>query len=219
MNEYDPDRTTFDVDSAGFLIHPEHWNRHFAEQKAAEVGVERGLTREHWDAINYIRTMYRIAGRCPLVYETCRHCSITRNDLKRLFPAGYLRGACKLAGLTYREGHPSQTRLPVTADDLNQIAFKKTYRVDVRGFLIDAEDWDEYFAAYRAYDMKLPGGRLTEDHWRLIKYVRKHQAKTGEVPTVYDTCEANNMDLDQLEQLFPDGYHRGLIKIAGLRVR
>jgi tRNA 2-thiouridine synthesizing protein E len=67
--------------------------------------------------------------------------------------------------------------------------------------------------------MKVPGGRLSDDHWRIIKYLRQHHAKTGEVPTVYRTCEDNNVELDQLEQLFPDGYHRGLVKIAGLRVR
>ncbi len=130
-----------------------------------------------------------------------------------------MRGACKLAGITYREGYLSQAYLPKTAEDLNHIAFKKTYNVDVRGFLTDPKDWDEYFAAFRAYDMKVPGGRLTDNHWRIIKYLRQRFEETGEVPKVYETCEANDIELDQLEQLFPDGYHRGLVKIAGLRVR
>ena len=34
-----------------------------------------------------------------------------------------------------------------------------------------------------------------------------------------ETCEANDIDIDELEQLFPDGYHRGAVKIAGLRLR
>jgi len=219
MEEFNPDRTSFDVDESGFLVHTEHWNEHFAEQKADDVGIPKGLTREHWDVINYIRNMYRIAGSCPLVYETCRHCGMTRQDLKRLFPTGYLRGACKLAGVTYREGYLSQAYVPKTADDLNFISFKKVYKVDVRGFLVDPSDWDEYFAAFRAYDMKVPGGRLSNDHWRIIRYLRERHAQTGQVPTVYEACEANKIELDQLEQLFPDGYHRGLVKIAGLRVR
>lgn len=37
------------------------------------------------------------------------------------------------------------------------------------------------------------------------------------VPTVYVTCEDTGVELDLLERLFPDGYHRGLVKIAGLR--
>jgi len=219
MEEYDPDRTEFNTDDAGFLVNPDQWNEHFSRQKAGDVGIPHGLTKEHWDVINYIRNMYRIAGRCPLVYETCRRCGLTRQDLKRLFPTGYLRGACKLAGISYREGYLSQAQLPTTAHDLNYITFKKTYAVDVRGFLVNPADWDEYFASYRAYDMKLPGGRLTDDHWRVIHYLRRRQSETGEIPTLYETCEANNLDLNQLEQLFPDGYHRGLVKIAGLRVR
>jgi tRNA 2-thiouridine synthesizing protein E len=219
MEKYDADRTNFEVDASGFLIHPEHWNRHFAELRAGDVGIAGGLTGEHWDVIDYIREMYQTSGRCPLVYETCRHCGLTLKVFKRLFPSGYLRGACRLAGVTYREGYLSQTYLPKTAEDLNHIAFKKTYKVDVRGFLIDPNEWDEYYAAFRAHDMKVPGGRLSDHHWGIIKYLRQQYEETGEIPTVYEACEANNIDLDQLEQLFPDGYHRGLVKIAGLRVR
>lgn len=39
------------------------------------------------------------------------------------------------------------------------------------------------------------------------------------VPTVYETCETFGIEIEELEQLFPDGYHRGAVKIAGLRVR
>jgi tRNA 2-thiouridine synthesizing protein E len=219
MEDFNPERTSFDVDDAGFLIHPDHWNQRFVELKAAEVGILGGITREHWDVINFIRSMFRIAGRTPLVYECCRQCGLTRVELQKLFPAGYLRGACKLAGITYREGYISQTYVPETTEDVEQITLKKTYVVDVRGFLVDPGNWDEYYAAYRAHDMKYPGGRLTDDQWRVIRYVRAHYARTGEVPTVYETCEANQIELEDLESMFPDGYHRGLIKISGLRVR
>ncbi len=39
------------------------------------------------------------------------------------------------------------------------------------------------------------------------------------VPTVYETCEENRIEIEDLEALFPDGYHRGAVKISGLRVR
>jgi tRNA 2-thiouridine synthesizing protein E len=219
MEGFDPERTSFEVDESGFLVHPEHWNQRFAEVKAPDVGIVGGLTHEHWDVINFIRNMYRIAGRTPLVYEASRQCGLTRAELKNLFPAGYLRGACKLAGITYREGYISQAYVPESTEDIEHITSKKTYTVDVRGFLIDPNNWDEYYAASRAYDMKFPGGRLTDDQWHVIRYIRAHYAQTGEVPTVYETCEANQIELDELESMFPDGYHRGLIKIAGLRVR
>ena len=219
MQGFDPDRSAFETDDSGFLVHPEHWNQRFAEQNASEVGISGGLTREHWDVINYIRNMYRIAGRSPLVYETCRQCGLNRVELKNLFPAGYLRGACKLAGVTYREGYISQAYVPESTEDIDYITSTKTYQVDVRGFLIDPNSWDEYYAAFRAFDLKYPGGRLTDEQWRIIRYVRDSFARNGEVPTVYETCEANQIELEDLENLFPDGYHRGLIKIAGLRVR
>jgi sulfur relay (sulfurtransferase) DsrC/TusE family protein len=60
---------------------------------------------------------------------------------------------------------------------------------------------------------------LGDKHWQIIKYLRERYEKDKEVPTVYETCEENNIELEELEQLFPDGYHRGAVKIAGLRVR
>ncbi len=52
----------------------------------------------------------------------------------------------------------------------------------------------------------------------MIQFLRKHHAATGLVPTVYETCNANGLELEDLEQLFPDGYERGAVKIAGLSV-
>lgn len=207
------------VDDQGFLLEFDSWDKDFAEGMAARLKIPPGLTKEHWDVIHFIRDTFSKDGRCPLLYETCRMNGLLIRELKSLFPTGYLRGACKIAGITYREGYLGMTRHPLTADDLNIITVKKTYSVDVRGFLVDPDQWDEYYAAYRAYDMKIPGGHLTEEHWRIIGHLRSSFAKTGEVPTVYEVCEACSIDLDELERLFPDGYHRGAVKIAGLRVR
>jgi tRNA 2-thiouridine synthesizing protein E len=52
-----------------------------------------------------------------------------------------------------------------------------------------------------------------------LNSIRKRFEETGTVPTVYETCEMNQIELEDLESLFPDGYHRGAVKIAGLRVR
>ena len=93
------------------------------------------------------------------------------------------------------------------------------YQVDVRGFLINPDDWDEYYAAHRAYDMKIAGGRLTDRHWEIIHFLRRWFENKHEVPTVYQLCDEYGMELEELETLFPDGYHRGAIKISGLRVR
>ena len=99
------------------------------------------------------------------------------------------------------------------------MAQRQEYRVDVRGFLVDPDEWDEHFAAHRAHDMKIPGGKLLEPHWKVIRYLRSTFYKTGRIPTVTESCEANGIGIDDLEKLFPDGYHRGAVKIAGLRLR
>lgn len=219
MSSFTHSQKSYPVDDQGFLIDFMTWDEGFAEGMAARLKIPHGLTKEHWDVIHYIRNTFARAGRCPLLYETCRMNGLLIRELKNLFPTGYLRGACKIAGISYREGSIEMSKLPLTADDLNIISIKKTYTVDVRGFLVDPDQWDEYYAAHRAYDMKIPGANLTEEHWQIIKYLRSSYAATGTVPTVYEVCEACRVDLDELQRLFPDGYHRGAVKIAGLRVR
>jgi tRNA 2-thiouridine synthesizing protein E len=209
----------YDLDERGYLKNFDEWDTDFAEGMARELNYGGGLTKEHFDVINYIRETYRSTGRCPLVYETCRMNGLRIKELKRLFPSGYLRGACRLAGITYKEGYLGQSYLPKTAEDLNTIAVNMTYEVDARGFLVNPNDWNEYYAVFRAHEMKIAGGKLTDRHWQVIQYLRGYFEAHKEVPTVYQTCEANGMELEELEQLFPDGYHRGAVKIAGLRVR
>ena len=210
---------TYEIDDKDFLLDFHRWSEDFAEGMAVKLGMNATLSKEQWDVINAIRDSYKKYGRCPIVYEVCRTCGLRLKDLKMLFPSGYLRGACRLAGITYREGYLGQTYLPTTAEDLNIISANKTYTVDVRGFLVNPEDWDEYYASFRAFDMKIHGGRLTDRHWQVINYLREYYQKNKDVPTVYETCENNQIDLAELEELFPDGYHRGAVKIAGLRVR
>lgn len=209
---------TYGLDDSGFLDDFNDWDKNFAEGIAIDLEIPLGLTKEHWDVINSIRDTFKKSGKCPLVYETCRMNNLSRKELKKLFPTGYLRGACKIAGITYREGFLGQTNIPATAEDINVITTKKSYTMDVRGFLVVPEDWDEFWAAHRAYDMKINKGKLTDRHWQVIKYLRGYYMDNKRIPTIHDTCEALKIELNELEELFPDGYHRGAIKISGLRV-
>ena len=209
----------YEVDEKEFLQDFDCWDENFAKGMAAQVRIPGGLTKEHWDVIRFIRKTVKETERCPLVYETCRMEGLRLKDLRRLFPTGYLRGACKLAGVTYKERYLGQAYFLPAAEDLNTISVDKTYETDVRGFLVYPDEWDEYYATFRAYDMKIPGGKLTEEHWKIIRFLRESWEKNNTVPTVYETCEATGIQLEKLEQLFPDGYHRGAVKIAGLKVR
>lgn len=210
---------TYEIDFTGFLLNPNQWDENYAEGMAIGAGILHGLTKEHWDVINFIRSAFEDTGKCPLFYETSIVNGLHLSEMKRLFPSGYLRGACKLAGLTYKEGFLRANELPIDKIEYNIIDDNRTYEVDIRGFLVHPDEWNEFYAVCRAHEMKIPGGMLTEKHWQIIRYLRECYNNTNEVPTVYETCEANKIALDELEQLFPDGYHRGVVKIAGLRVR
>jgi len=210
---------TYELDADGFLLNSKKWDPDLAEGLALDLGIQSGLTREHYDVIHFIRRELDRTGKCPNLFETCRANNLRRNELKRLFPAGYMRGACKLAGVSYKEAYLGADYMEHSAKDLHAVATRQEYRVDVRGFLVDPDEWDEHYAAHRAYEMKIHGGKLGKMHWKIIRYLRSTCYKTGKIPTVTETCEANDIDIDELEQLFPDGYHRGAVKIAGLRLR
>ena len=94
----------------------------------------------------------------------------------------------------------------------------KAYEADSNGFLVNPDQWDESYAVQTAYETKIPGGKLTDKHWQIIRFLRKRYKEEKIVPTVMETCRANGIDIEELERLFPDGYHRGTVKMAGLRV-
>jgi len=91
--------TTFTTDDCGFLLEPESWTEEFAVAVAPSVGLPDGLTQRHWRVIMFLREVFEESERCPLLYEVCRANDLTVEDLQRLFPAGYLRGVCRLAGM------------------------------------------------------------------------------------------------------------------------
>lgn len=207
----------YEVDSDGFLSDYNDWDENFARGMAPKVGIISGLSGDHWKIIHFIRDTFKKTGKCPLVYETCRTNRLHLEELKRLFPAGYLRGACKLTGITYKEGYLDQIGLEDFAEKITSPDQEKSYEIDRRGFLMNPSDWDEDFAMLKAHEMKMP--KLTEQHWKIIHFLRRYFESSNIVPTLYVTCEENGISLDELEKLFPDGYHRGAVKVAGLRVR
>jgi tRNA 2-thiouridine synthesizing protein E len=210
---------SYEVDDEGFLKDPQNWDENFSEGMAPTTGINEALNESHWNVIRFIRESVSKSGRCPMIYEVCRTFGLRLTDLQKLFPSGYLRGACKLAGLTYREGPVHAAWLPKQRlTDVTTPLSERTYRVDIQGFLIDSSEWDEEYAIFRSEDMKMPDG-LTERHWRIIDFLRTRFKASGKVPTVFETCEANRITIEDLEHLFPDGYHRGAVKIAGLRAR
>jgi tRNA 2-thiouridine synthesizing protein E len=217
MNAFIFGDKSYQVDTEEFLSEFKEWDENFARGMAPKVGIISGLSEDHWKIIYFIRDTFKKTGKCPLVYETCRMNRLHLQELKKLFPAGYLRGACKLAGITYREGYFDQSWVEEFAERVTSgVREEKTYLVNIRGFLMNPAEWDRKFALFKAHEMKMP--KLNDKHWQIINFLRKSFEKNNMVPTIYETCEANGIDLEELEKLFPDGYHRGAVKTAGLRV-
>ncbi len=217
MHHFSYKDTTYEVDEQGFLQNPKFWDTNFAEGMAKECGIE-SLTSEHWDAINHLREAYASTGVCPTIFALCKALGLRPREMKALFPTGYHRGLCRIAGvhyLLYRQ--PDNSHALENTADLKAMSGKKQYLVDVRGFLFDPDNWDPYYAMHRALEMKIPQGELTDSHWRVIEYLRDVHKREKRIPTIYETCETCQLDLEQMEALFPDGYHRGALKIAGLR--
>jgi tRNA 2-thiouridine synthesizing protein E len=210
---------TYEVDEFGYLLDHREWTEDFAMHLASDFGIPGGLTEKHWQVIRFLRSALEVHGRCPLVYQTCRMNGLRLRDLKALFPSGYWRGACKLAGLNDREGYLShQSYLPLEEGAQVQAPPDKVYRVDVRGFLVDPAEWDEDFAAHKAFEMKMPAA-LSARHWEILRFLRERFASSGKVPTVFETSEAKGIEIDELASLFPDGYQRGAVKLAGLKAK
>jgi TusE/DsrC/DsvC family sulfur relay protein len=219
MQSFDFQGRVYQVDGEGFLLDPEQWDENFARGMASHVGIPGGLSIYNWRVISFIRNSFSETARCPMVHEMCRALDLRLADLKQLFPSGYLRGACKLAGLTYKEEEVHSSWLPKREPaKAAKLVGERVYRIDIRGFLIDPAEWDEEYALYRAREMKMVED-LTPKHWEIIGFLREHFDRNGKVPTVYETCESIKIEIDELERFFPDGYHRGAVKIAGLRVR
>ncbi len=242
MQTFERHNKVYFLDEDGFLLDQEQWDEDFAEGMAPALGIPDGLTPSHWDVLRFIRDAWRQTGVCPVVYKTGRAKGLSVKDMQKLFPSGYQRGACKLAGLSFMSAVLKQAELqfrleagkaaglprmdadarapshPTQNGPVKPIPLaERVYRVNVHGFLIDPGEWDEEFAVFKACELQM-SGPLGEKQWQIIRYMRAEYKRSGEIPTVYATCEAVGIDLEELSQLFPSGYHRGAVKIAGLNL-
>lgn len=90
-------------------------------------------------------------------------------------------------------------------------------RVEVEedGFIKDPKAWNEELAGLLAKNYE-GIGELTEEHWRVIKYVRDYYQRFGTTPTIRKICQETSFDLKRVYELFPSGPVKGAFKIAGL---
>jgi tRNA 2-thiouridine synthesizing protein E len=88
----------------GYLSNPADWNETIARQLAARESVE--LTDEHWRVIHFMRNYYAENGIAAdarfairFLADELAYGRRARARLFELFPYGYVRQACKIAGM------------------------------------------------------------------------------------------------------------------------
>jgi dissimilatory sulfite reductase related protein len=86
--------------------------------------------------------------------------------------------------------------------------------VDEDGFIQQPELWSEQLAAAIATTEDVE--ELTEDHWKVINYLREYYTQFGIAPMIRKLCKETGFQLKYIYELFPSGPAKGACKIAGL---
>lgn len=97
--------TATERDAEGYLLEPETWDETLAHEIAKEEGIE--LNDTYWIAIHFMRDYLREHDVAPDVRHLIRHMATERQCNKKeakqlvfdLFPYGYVKQACKIAGM------------------------------------------------------------------------------------------------------------------------
>jgi len=92
----------YPLDRRGFLADPSEWDPDFCAAMAPQLGLEERLTLLQLKVVLFVRRWYVQRGEIARVHETCHGCGLTRAGLQTLFPGGYQRQVCRLAGIPYR---------------------------------------------------------------------------------------------------------------------
>jgi len=102
---HDANERVLKIDAEGYLLDPDEWDEIAAAQLARQEGVE--LADEHWRILRFMRSYYEEHQIIPdarfvikfLAGEMGYEKSAARNRLFTLFPYGYVKQACKIAGM------------------------------------------------------------------------------------------------------------------------
>ncbi|MHB8252591.1 MAG: TusE/DsrC/DsvC family sulfur relay protein [Acidiferrobacter sp.] len=95
-------------DDEGYLVDPADWNEAVGEDLAR--GEEISLSAEHWEVVRFMREFFEEHQVAPDVRFVIKHMaslglgSAARARLFELFPYGYVKQACKIAGMRRPRG-------------------------------------------------------------------------------------------------------------------
>jgi dissimilatory sulfite reductase related protein len=89
-----------------------------------------------------------------------------------------------------------------------------TIAVDEDGFMQEPDKWNEAVALALASTEGVTV--LTDDHWKLVNYLRNYFLQFGVAPMIRKLCKETGYDLKKVYELFPSGPAKGACKVAGL---
>jgi TusE/DsrC/DsvC family sulfur relay protein len=92
-------------DPEGYLIDPVDWNESVARKLAAEEGIE--LDAAYWPVLRYMRESWTKNRIAPDVRHVVDYLAselgfdkkVAKTYLFKMFPYGYVKQACKIAGM------------------------------------------------------------------------------------------------------------------------
>ncbi|MBU4534157.1 MAG: TusE/DsrC/DsvC family sulfur relay protein [Eubacteriales bacterium] len=90
----------------------------------------------------------------------------------------------------------------------------KQVEVDEDGFMTDPAAWFEACAYYFAKGEGIE--QLTDDHWKVINYLKEYYATNGIAPMIRKLCKETGIPLKEIYELFPSGPAKGACKLGGL---
>jgi tRNA 2-thiouridine synthesizing protein E len=90
----------------------------------------------------------------------------------------------------------------------------KQIDVDEDGFIQEPDTWSEELAVAIAKLEEVD--TLTDDHWKVVNYLRNYYHQFGIAPMIRKLCKETGFDLKYIYELFPSGPAKGACKIAGL---
>jgi dissimilatory sulfite reductase related protein len=86
--------------------------------------------------------------------------------------------------------------------------------VDEDGFMQEPDKWDEKVAFALATTENVSD--LTEEHWKVVNYLRDYYQEFGIAPMIRKLCKKTGFTLKEIYDLFPSGPAKGACKVAGL---
>lgn len=90
----------------------------------------------------------------------------------------------------------------------------REFEVNDEGFFTRRDQWDEELAAKLAELVGIE--ELTEDHWRVLRFMRQDSISTGVTPTLRRMQAVGGFNIRDLYELFPGKPAKKMAYLAGL---